>query len=345
MTANERSRMLGLPARTLDTLMPMHIWIGATGHMVQCGRTLAKLLPDLADGPAQVFDHVEILRPRRVQTLDQLLRMNGAQLKVRLKAVPHLHLKGVVVALPSGTGALLNLSFGISLQEAVRHFDLNLTDFSATDLVTEALYLIEANAAAMNASRDLVDRLQEAKTDAECRALTDTLTGLNNRRAMDMTFEQLLANPPEHGFGLMLIDLDYFKSVNDTLGHAAGDLVLLEVARVLREETRTDDVVFRVGGDEFVLVLRDCNDVALMTRIADRIIARLEQPVYYDGKPCRISASIGITVSDFYSPVQIDKMLSDADEATYASKDAGRAQHTVFQPVVRPADPGTRDLH
>lgn len=342
---NDRSRVLGLSTRTLDILMPMHIWIGATGHILQYGRTISKLLPAEAQDAALFFDHFEVMRPRRVTTLGQLLGVDGAQLKVRIKDVPHMHLKGVAVALPSGTGVLLNLSFGISVQEAVRHFDLNLTDFAATDIVTEALYLIEANAAAMNASRDLVLRLQDAKTDAESRALTDTLTGLNNRRAMDLTFDQLLSNPPEDGFGLMLIDLDYFKSVNDTLGHAAGDLVLLEVARVLREETRADDVVFRVGGDEFVLVLRNCNDVDLMTRIADRIIARLEQPVFYDGKPCRISASIGITVSDFYDKVEIDKMLSDADEATYASKDAGRAQHTVFKPVAR-ADAGDiRDLH
>jgi diguanylate cyclase (GGDEF)-like protein len=340
-----KQRVLTLSSRSVDTLMPMHVWIGASGHILQCGRTLEKLLPEAPLTGSAFFDRVEILRPRKVQRLEQLLRMNGAQIKLRLKDEPGIPLKGVVVALPGETGAFLDLSFGISIQDAVRRFDLNLTDFAASDLAAEALYLIEANAAAMNASRDLVQRLQEAKTDAESRALTDTLTGLNNRRAMDMTFEQLLANPPEHGFGLMLIDLDYFKSVNDTLGHAAGDLVLLEVARVLREETRADDVVFRVGGDEFVLVLRDCNDVGLMTRIADRIIARLEQPVFYDGKPCRISASIGITVSDFYTPVEIDKMLSDADEATYASKDAGRAQHTVFQPVARPAASEPRDLH
>lgn len=341
----ENNRILGLSARSLDALMPMHIWIGPTGHILQCGCTLQKLLPEDSFPGQLFFDKFTIMRPRKVKVLDQLLRMNGAQLKIGLKGLPNMHLKGTVVALPGGTGAFLNLSFGISVQDAVRRFDLSLTDFAASDLAVEVLYLIEANAAAMNASRDLVDRLQDAKTDAESRALTDTLTGLNNRRAMDMTFGQLLAHPPQDGFGLMLIDLDYFKSVNDTLGHAAGDLVLLEVAKVLREEVRADDKVFRVGGDEFVLVLRNCNDLDLMTRIADRIIARLEQPVHYEGKPCRISASIGITISDYYDPVEIDKMLSDADEATYASKNAGRAQHTVFKPAKRPAPEPARDLH
>ncbi|MEM1077357.1 MAG: diguanylate cyclase [Pseudomonadota bacterium] len=342
---SENNRILGLSARTLDALMPMHIWIGPTGHILQCGCTLQKLMPEAPFPGKLFFDEFTIVRPRRVKVLDQLLQMNGAQLKIGLKGLPNMHLKGTVVALPGGTGAFLNLSFGISVQDAVRRFDLSLTDFAASDLAVEVLYLIEANAAAMNASRDLVDRLQDAKTDAESRALTDTLTGLNNRRAMDMTFGQLLAHPPQDGFGLMLIDLDYFKSVNDTLGHAAGDLVLLEVAKVLREDVRADDKVFRVGGDEFVLVLRNCNDLDLMTRIADRIINRLEQPVHYEGKPCRISASIGITISDYYDPVEIDKMLSDADEATYASKNAGRAQHTVFKPADRPMPEPARDLH
>lgn len=344
-THSEKQRVLGLSSRSLDTLMPMHIWIGPSGHILQCGRTLDKLLPDTQIAGSQFFEHFEVLRPRKVTRLEQLLRMNGAQLKVRVRQEPSIPLKGVVVALPGETGAFVNLSFGISIQDAVRRFDLSLTDFAASDLAAEALYLIEANSAAMNASKSLVARLQDAKVVAESRALTDTLTGLNNRRAMDLTFDQLLANPPDDGFGLMLIDLDYFKSVNDTLGHAAGDLVLLEVARILREETRAEDHSFRVGGDEFVLVLRNCNDLALMARVAERIIARLEQPVYYDGKPCRISASIGITISDFYEPVEIDKMLSDADEATYASKNGGRAQHTIFRPVMGQDTRASQDLH
>lgn len=346
MTAPTKPQQaLCLSRDALDTLMPLHVWVGPAGDILQCGRTLQKLLPDTQIAGSHFFDHLEVVRPRRVTRLEQLLRMNGAQLKLRVKEEPSIPLKGVVVAPPDGNGAFLNLSFGISIQDAVRRFDLSLTDFAASDLAAEALYLIEANSAAMSASKNLVARLQEAKTVAESRALTDTLTGLHNRRAMDLTFEQLLANPPRDGFGLMLIDLDYFKSVNDTLGHAAGDMVLLEVARILREETRSEDFSFRVGGDEFVLVLRNCNDLGLMTRVADRIIARLEEPFYYDGKPCRISASIGITISEFYDPVEIDKMLSDADEATYASKNSGRAQHTIYRPAPPPGPPRSQDLH
>ncbi len=327
------ARVLGLSARTLDALMPMHVWIGPTGQILHAGRTLKRLPGGARFEGRALFDVLAFRRPRKVRSLDQLLCLNAAEIRVTLNDVPDLSLKGVVIALPAGTGAFLNLSFGISVQEAVRRFKLDIGDFAASDLAVEMLYLIEANAAVMAESRSLNRKLQNAKRDAEHRALTDTLTGLNNRRAMDAVLESLVAAPGPDGFGVMHVDLDHFKAVNDTLGHAAGDAVLLNVAKVLRTETRAGDVVCRVGGDEFVLFLRDCNDEVLLSQVAERIIARLEEPVDFEGKEARISASIGITMSSLYDHPAVDKMLSDVDEATYASKHGGRAQHTFVTPA------------
>lgn len=322
------ARVLGLSARTLDDLMPLHLWIGPTGHILHAGRTLKRLTGETPIEGRLLFEILEFRRPRKLRNLDQLLRLNSTQVKVAPRDTPDLSLKGVVIALPAGTGAFLNLSFGISVQEAVRRFKLDIGDFAASDLAVEMLYLIEANAAVMAESRSLNRKLQEAKRDADRRALTDTLTGLNNRRAMDTELEHLVSTPGPQGFGLMHVDLDHFKAVNDTLGHAAGDAVLIKVAEVLNAETRAQDVVCRVGGDEFVLLLRDCDDRDLLSRIAERIITRLEEPILFEGEEARISASIGITMSSFYAMPEIDKILSDADEATYASKHGGRAQHT-----------------
>jgi len=83
-------------------------------------------------------------------------------------------------------------------------------------------------------------------------------------------------------------------------------------------------------GAEFVVIFAGCDDLALLDRIALRIITRLEEPISYAGETCRLSASIGTTVSSFYALPLAGQMLSDADEATYASKHAGRGQHTVF---------------
>ncbi|WP_425091910.1 diguanylate cyclase domain-containing protein [Tropicimonas sp. S265A] len=339
----ENTRVLGLSARTLDALMPMHLWVGPSGHLLHAGRTLKKVLgAENVDGKL-LFDVLQFKRPRKLKSLDQVLRLNTTRVQATLKDIDGVSLRGVVVALPGGAGAFINLSFGISVHDAVRRFKLDISDFAAADLAVEMLYLIEANAAVMAESQSLNLKLQASKRDAEQRALTDTLTGLNNRRAMDVALEQMVAQPGPQGFGLMHVDLDYFKSVNDTLGHAAGDHVLLRVADVLQSETRSQDVVCRVGGDEFVLLLRDCNDKALLARIAERIIARLEEPIMFEGQVARISASIGITLSSFYDAPEGDKILSDADEATYASKHGGRAQHTFFVPD--PVATGSQAAH
>ena len=114
--------------------------------------------------------------------------------------------------------------------------------------------------------------------------------------------------------------------MNDTLGHAAGDHVLRQVARVLAQETRATDMAARVGGDEFVVVFPSLSDTAQLMRIAERIITSVTEPILFDGKECRISASIGVTVSSLYEAPDADRMLSDADSALYDVKRDGRGR-------------------
>ncbi len=223
----------------------------------------------------------------------------------------------------------MNLSLGLSFAAAVDECRLTLNDFSPCDQTVDLLYLREANVAIARESRNLTERLRRAKLAAEEQALTDALTGLRNRRAMDATLQDL-AETPATRFGLMHLDLDFFKEVNDTFGHAAGDHVLAHVADILRGEVRSRDIVARVGGDEFVLLFRDCDDPDLLEAIATRLIERLEEPTLFEGQPCRISASAGSTLSSRYDQPDPDKMLNDADIALYTSKNRGRAQHTFF---------------
>lgn len=336
--SDQRAYKIGpkLGKSALDRLMPLHLWAGPTGHILRAGPSLAKLRPGDPMRGRRLTEVLEFRRPRSVQSMADLIAADGAAVQVVFRAAPRTALKGLVVALPKGQGVLLNLSLGISVAEAVRSFNLTRKDFAPSDPTVEMLYLMEAQAAVLNESKKLNTRLQDAKILAEEKAFTDTLTGLKNRRALDSLFPQFAEGGQGRGFGLMHLDLDFFKEVNDTFGHAAGDHVLQEAARILVEETRSEDIVARVGGDEFVLVITDCTDVGLLNAIAERIIRRLEKPIWFEGAKCHISASIGITRSDNYPALDREKMSSDADAALYVSKRRGRACFTEFDPAAMP---------
>jgi len=327
----------------LDVLCPMHAVLNASGHVVHAGPTLQKVFAGKPLIGERFLELAELRRPHVAETMAGLRGCHGARLHLRLRDGVRTGMKGVLIALPQGAaslgppgGAIINLSFGISVVDAVRDFGLNAKDFPATDLTIEMLYLIEAKSAAMEASRKLNLRLQGARIAAEEQAYTDTLTGLKNRRAMDHVLERLMQT--EQDFALMHLDLDYFKQVNDTLGHAAGDQVLQNVARRILAQARADDLVARTGGDEFVLILAGVTARARLSEIATRLILCLEEPVMYNGQECRVSGSIGATLSCAYETPDLARMMEDSDLALYAAKARGRACHVLYDPALR-ADP------
>lgn len=330
--------MIGLDemADILERLCPMFVLLDTRGQIQRVGPTLQKLRPN-QPMPAQRFlELFELTRPRAVTRLDDLLAISDAKLHLRFRDEPQTSLKGTIVALPGGAGAIVNLSFGISVLDAVRDYALSSADFSATDLTIELLYLVEAKSAAMEASRTLNLRLQGAMIAAEEQAFTDTLTGLKNRRAMDHILDRLISGGGS--FALMHLDLDYFKSVNDTLGHAAGDHVLQQAARIMVEEIRSVDTVARVGGDEFVLIFDRVQDRRRLERIAKRLIAHLEQPMPFGTQTCRISASAGTVLCGPSQHPKAAQLLHNADLALYAAKHAGRACHRFFDPDMLEGD-------
>lgn len=320
-----------LSAQSASMLMPLHLHFDPMGQVVSIGDTLQKMCPELGQVGCNLNDIFEIRRPRNCDSFEQLARYEGEKLSLNFRKPPQTVFKGVVVRLEETAGFLINLSFGISVVDAVAHYELTLSDFAPTDLAAELLYLHEAKTLVMDELHSLNQRLQGAKIAAEEQAFTDTLTGLKNRRAMDFILSRYTET--SEPFGLMHLDLDYFKAVNDTYGHAAGDYVLQQVARILVSETRKDDDIIRFGGDEFVLVLKGLVDQTLLAEIAERIIARLQEPIAYGGAQCRISGSIGLAISTRYSKPDANTMLRDADIALYKSKSAGRARST-FAAVV-----------
>ncbi len=323
--------MIGLDdlGQMLDQLCPMSVVLDNTGHIRHTGSTLQKLRPDQILTGQRFLELVELSRPRAIGNMQELLARPASTLHLQFRDEPRTAFKGVLAPLPTGQGAVINLSFGISVLDAVRDYDLTSADFPASDLTIELLYLVEAKSAAMEASRKLNQRLQGAKIAAEEQAFTDTLTGLKNRRAMDHILARLIgAGTP---FSLMHLDLDFFKSINDTMGHAAGDHVLQEAARIMVAQIRERDTAARVGGDEFVLIFDGLCDEIRLGQIAERLIGELEKPILFGGQPCRISASIGTVLAVGPTVLNAAQLLHDADLALYSAKRAGRSCHRFFR--------------
>ena len=308
-----------LDPTALALLMPMHLALDRAGNVTSCGPTLEKTVGTPAPG-RRFLDLFEPRRPSGIRDTADLRNHAGQRLHLHPRNRPETGLRGIAVPLPAG-GVLLNLSFGIGLVEAVRDHGLTDADFAATDLAVELLYVVEAKSAVAQELRALNLRLQGAKSAAEHQALTDMLTGLHNRRAFESVLEKAVA--AQRTFGLIHLDLDFFKTVNDTLGHAAGDHVLRRVAQVLAEETRADDTVARLGGDEFAIHLPGLTDPRKLRAIATRIIDRLAEPILYRGQPCHVAASIGLALSSG-SAATAAGLLEAADQALYAAKRAGR---------------------
>ena len=167
-------------------------------------------------------------------------------------------------------------------------------------------------------------------------ALHDGLTGLPNRSLFMDRLGQALAfqqRRSDYRFAVLFLDVDRFKTVNESLGHTHGDVLLVQIARRLREMARPGDTVARLGGDEFALLLGDFADPEEPVRAAERMQEALSAPYDLDGTEVFATASIGVAVgSREYS--RPEELLRDADTAMYRAKDLGRARHALFQPAM-----------
>jgi diguanylate cyclase (GGDEF)-like protein/PAS domain S-box-containing protein len=168
-------------------------------------------------------------------------------------------------------------------------------------------------------------------------ALHDSLTGLPNRALFRDRLGHALARgawsgtrPGSPHSGILFIDLDDFKVINDTLGHRIGDELLIEVGRRIQSAIRPGDTAARLGGDEFTVLLEDLGDTAEAGLVADRILAQLAVPFSLEGHEVVVGASIGIAIGD-PSGAEADELLRSADTALYEAKASGKGRHATFR--------------
>lgn len=155
------------------------------------------------------------------------------------------------------------------------------------------------------------------------RAHSDPLTGLLNRAGLDERLDTAVSEG-RAPLGLVFIDLDGFKQVNDRFGHTAGDALLAAVAARLNHHSRQSDVVARLGGDEFVVLVPDAHDPRALCEFAQRLVDVVHEPFDIEGRTIAISASAGVAMSEL---AEASHLLREADLAMYAAKEAGRCRY------------------
>jgi diguanylate cyclase (GGDEF)-like protein len=180
-----------------------------------------------------------------------------------------------------------------------------------------------------------LSQLRELETQLKKLAFHDPLTGLANRSLFAERVAAALATERAdgHDCAVLFVDLDDFKTINDTLGHAAGDRLLCAVAERLVDCVRPDDTAARLGGDEFAVLLDDVADTAEVERVATRITEALRTPVVFAGQEVTVGASVGIAPGA--SARSADELLGNADLAMYIAKSEGKGSYAVFEPPMR----------
>jgi diguanylate cyclase (GGDEF)-like protein len=252
----------------------------------------------------------------------------AARLPLLLFALP-LSLRLVASGVPAHIGVGLSLAL------------ITLMILRLVDLHNEGFVQLVRSRSEVEVERERAQRAEQAALAEKARvrevADTDPLTGLANRRAFLAALEHRLTAPGGvPPFALALLDLDGFKPINDTFGHAAGDLLLVEVAARLRLEAGTDALAARIGGDEFALIL-PCDNEAEVMRSGERICAALGRPYPIDGREFTISACCGITMVE-PGASDVTGALGQGDAALYSGKQSGRGCVALFTPAIAEAN-------
>jgi diguanylate cyclase (GGDEF)-like protein len=167
-------------------------------------------------------------------------------------------------------------------------------------------------------------------------AFHDPVTHLANRALFNERVRHAVARALRErvGMAVLFVDLDDFKTVNDSLGHAVGDRVLLEVAQRISASVRAADTAARFGGDEFAILIEDVHDMAATVETAERILESVSRPLELPGNQLVIRASLGISIAEAGSPTDADELIRNADAAMYIAKADGKGGYRLFEPAM-----------
>jgi diguanylate cyclase (GGDEF)-like protein/PAS domain S-box-containing protein len=216
----------------------------------------------------------------------------------------------------------------LSIEIRMRHKDgsWRYVEVTGTNLLEDP----SAGTVVLN-SRDVTER-KTLEAQLQHQAFHDALTGLPNRALFSDRLQHAVSRTQRRGgeLAVLFMDLDNFKLINDSLGHKAGDELLVGVAERLRTSLRAEDTAARLGGDEFAVLLEDLAHVGEATRVAERIAHKLRAPFTLGERETFVTASIGVAIGDG-TIERADELLRDADVAMYHAKHSGKARYAVFE--------------
>ena len=263
---------------------------------------LSRIHPD-DRGDIQLATKRAVTLDQTINTTQRVVLQNGEIRYIRSVGQPHIG--------RDGKKKLIGIAF----------------DVTADALLAEQLRSAKAEADMRNIELEL------AKNRIEFNALHDPLTSLANRRKLDLELDTLGRSGDRQAakFAILHLDLDRFKEINDTLGHAAGDAMLVHASRVLMKHVPRGDLVARIGGDEFVVLARRQTSADELAALATKIIEEMRQPLDFEGFDCRCGVSIGIAQAQGPAP-DARKVLINADIALYQAKEKGRNCYEFFTP-------------
>lgn len=315
---------LALP--DLDRAFPFSILVNAAGRVTHLGPSFAKLARSDDLLGESVFDVVTFRKPRRIDAENLFQGLKHQRLTCDIAhagdVVP-ISLYGTAFVVDTGKGPniLIALTPGVNARVVVEDMGLRMSDFGAADGSADLLPLLAMQAQMLEDSKKKSERLAAARDDMESLANQDALTGLPNRRALLRFLDEALAQGP---LSLLHIDLDRFKEINDTHGHAAGDVALRHAADALCKVFGDDAMSARIGGDEFVAVLKGEIAEDKLHALAHKTIATVSLPFAFAGEHLSVGASIGLAQSTGQEKISSDELLHYADLALYEVKRAGR---------------------
>jgi diguanylate cyclase (GGDEF)-like protein/PAS domain S-box-containing protein len=229
-----------------------------------------------------------------------------------------------------GDGSAYPRREGEVIECTLRHRDGSLREFEI--LHTNLLADEHVQGIVLNA-RDISER-KAFEQQLSHQAFHDPVTNLPNRALFVERVRHAIGRARREGSGLgvVFLDIDDFKTINDSLGHGAGDTALMDVAKRLSGSIRTSDTAARFGGDEFVVLLEDLDGTGTAAEVAERILEDLRQPLMVAGKELVVRGSIGISILEEDSTAGADELIRDADAAMYIAKRDGKGGYRLFEP-------------